>query len=477
MKTGTIEGRMPPHDRDLEEAVLGSVILESHRLNAVSYLIQEDTFYFEEHRVLWKAIQSIRVKRTALDLLTLLSELRQMGKVEQIGGPRYLAQLTNKVTSAANLEMYVRILAQYRTSRELIRLGFDLQRKGFQEGEDGLEVLSWAQQQLKDLGAGVFKRGAREISDIWAKAVENLDQPANTGRVITGLRDLDQKAGKLEPGTLTVLAARPGMGKTVLGLEIALANAKLGYKVAFFSLEMTEEQLVQRIQARESQIPLSRIRNRKLSAQELERLKYGPGPIPLFIDDTPAIKPLELQSKVAQIGGLDLVVVDYLQIMRGDGKYSNREAEVSAISRELKAISKQERCAVLALAQLSRETEKRSDPRPRLSDLRESGAIEQDADNIWFIYRPEYYRNDASSSETIEVGHTGIHVPLKGHVTILGEKYRQGGPFQAYVRCDLERMMFTSGPPGYASQPLLFDANNYPELFPDQSTAQQTKPF
>ena len=462
------QDNLPPHEPELEAGVLGALILEPHRLNSVSFLLDEGSFYVEKHALIWRALKALQKARVSPDLLTLLAELKRQGTAEKVGGAFGLAEITNKVASAVNIETYVRILSQYRTSRELIKVGHKLQAKGFESGENGLEALGWAQAQLRDLSSGVFKRSARPLSQAWERTIQELSAPGDTGRVITGLRDLDRKAGALEPGTMTIIGARPGMGKTILGLEIALANAKIGNRVAFFSLEMPENQLTQRILSRELEIPLSRLRARDLSSDEWLRLQRGSDPLPLFIDDTAAITPLELQSKVAQIGNVDVVIVDYLQIMRGNkSNYKNREAEVSSISRELKAISKHENCHVIALAQLSRETEKRTDPKPRLSDLRESGAIEQDADNIWFIYRPEYYRSDASSSETIEVGHTGIHVPLKGHVTILGEKYRQGSPFQAYLRCDLSVMRFSSGPDGYGSQSLVFDANNYPEMFPD----------
>ncbi len=474
------EAKLPPHDRDLEQAVLGGILLESGRLNSVSFLLEEDTFYDPGHRAIWRAIRSLQEKRINVDLLTVSNELKQSGDLEIVGGAFELAQITSRVASAANLETHVRILAQFRTSRELIRVGSRILAKGYEAGESGLEALGWAQSELREVSSGVFKRGARTISEAWAKTIQELEAPASAGKIITGLRDLDRKAGAQEAGTMTVIGARPGMGKTILGLEIALANARRGLRVAFFSLEMPEIQLTQRIVSRITGIPLSRIRNRELSSWEKELLSQGMDPLPLFIDDTPAITPMELQSKVAHIGQVDLVIVDYLQIMRGnDLRYMNREAEVSSISRELKAISKIERCHMIALAQLSRETEKRTDPKPRISDLRESGAIEQDADNIWLIYRPEYYKQDALKGETIEIAQTGVSVPIQGHTTILGEKFRQGSPFQAYIRSDLSVMRFHSGPEEYGYRPLVYDANNYPELFPGYQKAEtnNSNPF
>jgi replicative DNA helicase len=215
-----------------------------------------------------------------------------------------------------------------------------------------------------------------------------------------------------------------------------------------------------------------------MTEQEADQLlDTEPQDLPIYIDDTAQITPMELGGKIAAIKakhGCTLVLVDYIQIMRGnEGRYPNREAEVSSISRDLKAIAKREGVHIIALAQLSRETEKRSNPQPKLSDLRESGAIEQDADNIWFIYRPEYYTETPSIDDTVEVGKTGVHVPLKGHTTIICEKFRNGPTFRAYLRSDLAKMRFFSGPEGYGHRVLTFDHNHYPELFQDQGAWQE----
>lgn len=465
------DGFLPPHNAELEEAVLGAMILEPGSASRVSWILDERSFYKLENQLVFKSWERIKAKGMIPDLLLLSQDLRERNELDQAGGAYYLATLTSRVASSANIEYHARILSQFRASRELIRVGNELQSKGFSSGDQGIEALGWAQEELRNVSAGVFKKSASRFAEAWERAQEELNQPKSQRRgVNTGLRDLDQKCGILEPGTLTILGARPGMGKTALGLEIALRQSKQGKRIAFFSLEMPENQLLQRMISNQLRIPFRRIREQEFAMEEaLQLFDQKPQDLPIFIDDTAAISPIELGAKIAQLkslGPLDLVIVDYLQIMRGSGsKYASREAEVSSISRELKALSKQESVPIMALAQLSRETEKRTNPKPRLSDLRESGGIEQDADNIWFIYRPEYYLESRDPYETIELGSSGIHVPARGHVTILGAKYRQGSPFQAYLRSDLGTMRFFDGPPGYGERQLEYNSHVYPEIF------------
>jgi replicative DNA helicase len=473
-------GMVPPHDLAMEAAVLGAVLMEKGAFERVSHLITESHFYNPENQVIYSAIQKVRAEGLPSDLLTVMSKLRELGQLEGAGGAYNLAQLTNAVSSSANLEYHARLLAQLMASREIIRVGSEMMSRGYASQGDGLDALGWAQSCLQDLAGGIFKKDASSYAMAWKHTAEILDKPSPPG-VLTGLVDLDSKSGKLEPGDLTILAARPGMGKTVLGLEIAQGAAKMGKNVLFFSLEMAQDQLMQRLMSKATGIPLSRIRSRSLHHDEAELLiSQDPEEMSLWIDDTPQITPMEMAGKASTLkakqGSLDLVVVDYLQIMRGNGMgYNNREAEVSSISRDLKAFAKRERVHVIALAQLSRETEKRSNPQPRLSDLRESGAIEQDADNIWFLYRPEYYAElSPESHEVIEIGSTGISVPMRGHATVICEKFRQGSPFRAYIRADLSRMSFFNGPEGYGQRQLQYNAANYPDLFENSTESESS---
>jgi replicative DNA helicase len=463
---------IPPNDIALEEAVLGACMLEKGAYERVQHIVDTISFYKPGHQLIWQAITKIRKSGGIPDLLVINQELRESGKLEEAGGTYALATLTNKVSSSANLEYHARLLQQMKAAREIIRVGGDMAYRGYDTTKDGLETLAWAQSQLQDLSRGVYKKDNTPIQIAWKNTTEALNQPRVTG-VLPGFRELDRLAGHLDPGDMTIIAARPGMGKTVLGIDIAMNIAERGQCAAFFSLEMPEEQLMMRIMARNTGIPLHRLRSRSLSHEEWIQLDTPPNVTNLWIDDTAQITPMELAGKVASLKakhGLDLVVVDYLQIMRGNGeRFSNREAEISSISRDLKAIAKQQKVHIIALAQLNREADKRTKPEPKLSDLRESGSIEQDADNVWFIYRPEYYAEEKSNkTDTLQIGNTGIYVPMRGHATIICDKFRNGGKFRAYLRCDLEKMRFFDGPEGYGRESLMFDERNYPDILGDK---------
>jgi replicative DNA helicase len=456
---------------EIEEAVLGACMLEKGALQSVHHLLDDSAFYKPENQIIWRALVAIAKRGDTPDLLLVNQHLRTTGELELIGGTYVLAQLTGKVASSANIQFHARILQQTKAQRETIRVGYEMAARGYDTGKDGLETLAWAQGQLMDLTRGIFKKDATSFSHAWTKTAEVLNKPRATG-VLPGFRELDRLAGHFEPGDMTILAARPGMGKTVLGLDLAMNVAKSGGRTAFFSLEMPEEQLMMRIMSRETGLSLSAIRDRSLDFDSWGKILDIQVPdLQLWIDDTAQITPMELAGKVASLkarSGLDLVVVDYLQIMKGNGeRYVNREAEISSISRDLKAIAKQQKVHVLALAQINREADKRSKPEPKLSDLRESGSIEQDADNVWFIYRPEYYAEESGNTDTIPIGSSGVNVPLKGHATIICDKFRNGSKFRAYMRADLDKMRFFDGPEGYGREQLLFTAENFPDVLGD----------
>lgn len=475
-------GMIPPHSIEIEDGVLGACMLEKGAVHSVLHILDEAAFYKPENQIIWKAVVAVTKKGMVPDLLVINQHLKETGELDLVGGAYGLAVLTNKVSSSSNLEYHARILQQLKAARETIRVGFDMARRGYDPSKDGLETLAWAQTQLMDLTRGIFKKDVTKFSTAWAKTAEALNKPRETG-VMPGFRELDRLAGYLDPGDMTILAARPGMGKTVLGLDIAMNIAHAGGRAAFFSLEMPEEQLIMRVMSRETGLPLSQIRTRTLDFDSWGQILDRQVPdLKLWIDDTAQITPMELAGKVAALkarAGLDIVVVDYLQIMKGNGdRYVNREAEISSISRDLKAIAKQHKVHVLALAQINREADKRSKPEPKLSDLRESGSIEQDADNVWFIYRPEYYAEDVNVSSTIPIGSSGVNVPLKGHATIICDKFRNGSKFRAYMRADLEKMRFFDGPEGYGREQLMFTAENFPDVLGDPNSTYHTQtPF
>lgn len=466
----SIEGKLQPQDIDMEANVLGAIMIVAGAYERVSHILTTDSFYKENHRLIYNTIVKLRQKGAPVDIATITSQARQDGMLDQIGGPYAIAELTSKVTSDAHIEYHSRLLVQLQISRQLITAGQQITGKGYSAQAEGLEALEWAQTELQNIGAGAYRKDGKKHSKAWEDTAKELREPKTNG-ILTGLTDIDYKAGQLEPGTLTIIAARPGMGKTAFAMEIARNVAMADKKVKFFSVEMPTNQLLQRSIAREADIELWKLRERRLTAEEWERINSFPGYQDIDIDDTSGLTPMELEGKAATMKakeGLDLIIVDYLQIMRGNGKhYQTREQEVSSISRDLKSIAKKLNIPVIALAQLSRETEKRTNPQPKLSDLRESGGIEQDADMIWFLYRPEYYVDDVSS-DTIEVGNTGYHVPLKGHATVICEKFRQGSPFKAYIRTELSKMKFFSGPDGYGRRHIQYDRDHYPELFKEE---------
>jgi len=466
-------GKIPPQAIDLEESILGAIIFVPGALDRLVNILEEDSFYREENRLIYRAALTLYKLGTPVDIMTVYNQLKKTEESDLVGGLEYIKTIVGKLSNSSNIEFHARILVEKSISRKLILSGMTTQARGFDETIDGLTALEQSQKELEEISAGVFRQSMTHTSKSWEKTAAELRQPLPPG-IKTGLSDFDDKAGRLEPGDLSILAARPGMGKTALALEILKFVAQDDKVVAFFSQEMARAQLSQRQISRETGIPLYRIRNRQLTDQELDYIDRVGGALKntgLFIDYTSQLAPSELRAKASTVkakngGRLDLIVVDYLQIMRGDGeRYSSREQEISSIARSLKSIAKDINVHVLALCQLSRETEKRNNPEPRLSDLRESGSIEQEADNVYFIYRPEYYSDNPD--ETLEIGATGVSVPMRGHVTLIGAKYRQGEPFRAYLRADLSQMKFFNGPPGYGRSFIRYEAENFPELFKD----------
>ena len=399
-------GKIQPQALPLEEAVLGALMLDREALPVVMDILRPDSFYLESHQHIYRAIIKLFERSNPVDLLTVTEELRKSGEIDKIGGPYYLVELTNRVASAANIEFHARIIAQKHIQRELIRVSTGIIKDAYEDTTDVFDLLDDAEKGLFGITQNNLSRSYESMDTLSSKVLKQIEEMSKkadglTG-VPTGFTDLDRLTSGWQPSDLIILAARPGMGKTSMVLAMTLNAAKdFGKPVALFSLEMASTQLVTRLISMEAEIQGSKMRNGKLEDwewQQLQKTVDKLSSVPIFIDDTPGINIFELRAKCRRLKmqhDIQLVIIDYLQLMTGssDSKgQSNREQEISGISRALKNMAKELSVPVIALSQLSRAVETRGGTkRPQLSDLRESGAIEQDADIVSFIYRPEYY--------------------------------------------------------------------------------------
>jgi replicative DNA helicase len=397
-------GKIPPQAVELEEAVLGAVMLEKDAVLSVIDILKAESFYKDAHQKIYKAIIDLSTQEKAIDILTVTEELRKSKTLEDVGGPLYITQLTSKVASAAHLEFHARIIQQKYIQRELIRVSTDIQKKAYDESMDVDDLLDQAESDLFEIAEGNISRETAKLNILVSKAIEQIEEAAkredHLSGVPSGFTKLDRLTGGWQKSDLAIIAARPSMGKTAFVLSMA-RNIAVEHKrpVAFFSLEMASIQLVNRLIVSETELPSDRIRNGKLEEYEWKQLDYKIKSLveaPIYIDDTPAISIFELRAKCRRLKvqhNIELVVVDYLQLMTGTGDTrGSREQEVSTISRALKSMAKELNVPVIALSQLNRSVEMRAgNKRPQLSDLRESGAIEQDADLVIFIHRPEKY--------------------------------------------------------------------------------------
>ncbi|MEO0338809.1 MAG: replicative DNA helicase [Bacteroidota bacterium] len=399
-------GKVPPQAIPLEEAVLGALMLDKNALSIILDILQSDSFYVEGHKLIYKAILRLFERSHPVDMLTVTEELRKGGDLDSAGGPAYIVELTSKVASAANIEYHARIISQKYIQRELITVSNKIIRDAFEDTADVFELLDSAEQGLFNIAEQNMNRSYEAMGSLASKALKQLEELKDredglTG-VPTGFTDLDRLTSGWQPSDLIILAARPGMGKTSFVLSLA-RNAAKDFKkaIAIFSLEMSALQLAQRIISMEAEVSSHKLRNGQLEDYEWQQLQVAIERIseaPIYIDDTPGINVFELRAKCRRLKmqhDIQMVVIDYLQLMSGGGENSkgNREQEVSAISRALKMLAKELSVPVIALSQLSRAVEVRGgSKRPQLSDLRESGSIEQDADMVAFIYRPEYYQ-------------------------------------------------------------------------------------
>ena len=404
----TLERPMP-QNLDAERSILGAILLDNHALNAAIENIKPEDFFLEQHRRVFNQMIALGENQQAIDLVTLTESLHRVGELEASGGAPYLAALADGMPRVSNVEHYARIVREKALLRNLIHATHNIQQRAL-EGEDGADtILDNAESSIFALAEDRVKAGLIPVKDIVRDNFERLEKIFREGKSITGVStgymELDKLLSGLQPSELLILAARPSQGKTALALNLAEnISIRAGMPVAFFSLEMSKESLLQRLVASVAQIDAHKFRSGHLSREDWRRMTEALGTIssaPLWIDDAGSTSVLEIGAKARRLKrekGLSLVVVDYLQLITGRGRFNNRQEEVSSISRGLKGLAKELQLPVLVLSQLTRAPE-REERGPQLSDLRESGAIEQDADVVMFIYRPHWSKMDASPEE------------------------------------------------------------------------------
>ena len=403
-----------PHNREAEEAVVGAVLINPEAYLDLAQFLQPDDFYIVRHRWIWEAFARLHEKRVPLDFLTISEELQSAGQLAEIGGPAYLTALLNQVPTSLHAEAYGHMVEAAAIRRRLLTSANQIATLAYNEQESVENVLEGAEKSIFNVSERRLKKDMLPISTVLSSYYDRIRElskrPEDIFGVPTGFIDLDRMLTGLQPSDLVIIAGRPGQGKSGFLLSAA-KNAALLHKknVAIFSLEMSNEQVVQRLLAQETGIDSQRLRNGKLKDDEWSLLNHAVevlGDTHIYLDDTPAITPLSLRTRCRRLHmefGLDLIILDYIQLMGGDMRNENRVQEVSYISRNLKALARELNVPVLAAAQLSRAVEQRTDTRPVLSDLRESGSIEQDADIVMFIYRPDQYEKDTAKNNVAEI--------------------------------------------------------------------------
>ncbi len=443
-------GKLPPQAIDLEEAVLGAMLLEKEALSTVIDILSANAFYKEQNGKVFSAIVSLFNRSEPVDILTVTQELKRTGELEFVGGAYYVSSLTNRIASSINIEFHARIVAQKFLQRELIRISNDTIRTAFEDSTDVFELLDETTKNIFEILDSNVRKQHDKMSTLITKAIEEIESAANKADgllgVPSGFTALDRITGGWQKSDLLILAARPGMGKTAFVVTMAKnAAVEFNKPVAIFSLEMSSLQLVKRLISSETEISQDKILKGNLENHEFvqlnERIKKL-AVAPLFIDDTPALSIFELRAKARRLKEnqkVELIIIDYLQLMSGgpDSK-GNREQEISNISRGLKSLAKELEIPIIALSQLSRQVENRpgGSKRPQLSDLRESGAIEQDADMVMFIYRPEYYGLEVDENNEPTKGRGEIIIAKNRHGALETVKLRFIGQFAKFADLD-----------------------------------------
>lgn len=484
-----VYGKVPPQARELEEAVLGAIMLEKGAFDLVIETLKNpECFYVDAHQRIFRAIQSLANKSQPIDILTVVEELRSREELEMVGGPYSVTKLTNTVVSAANVEAHSRIILQKFIQRELIRVSGEIITDAYEDSTDVFELLDDAESKLFEITNSHMKSTMQPIDSVLVHTIKRIEDLRHRNEELTGVasgfKPLDKVTYGWQNSDLIILAARPAVGKTAFALNLArnaIMHPTKPTPVAFFSLEMSAAQLVQRVLAAESEIMLEKIARGKLEEHEMKQL-YTKGiqrlsQAPLFIDDTAALNIFELRAKCRKLKNkhnIGMVIIDYLQLMSGtgDNRNGNREQEISTISRNLKALAKELNIPIIALSQLSRAVEQRGakdgNRIPQLSDLRESGAIEQDADMVMFLYRPDYYDMNTNAEGEDQKGLTEVKIAKHRNGSLETIKLKALLHIQKFISMD-DDAYGAIGLGGGAWRPVTDDTDGGARLFQAQS--------
>ncbi len=476
-------GKLPPQAVDLEEAVLGALMLEKDALTTVIDILKPESFYRDAHQEIYRAILTLFNNSEPVDMLTVTAQLRKDGKLEVIGGAYYITELTTKVNSAANIEYHARIITEQSIKRELIAISAEIQTEAYEDTTDVFNLLDKTEQSLFEVSESHIRKNYADMRSLMHEAIMELEARKEHKDGLTGIPSgftaLDRVTSGWQPSDLIIIAARPGMGKTAF-VVTAMRNAAVDFNhpVAIFSLEMSSIQLVNRLVSAEAGLENEKLKKGNLAEHEWQQLLHKTAKLteaPIFIDDTPALSILELRAKCRRLKAqhdVKLIIIDYLQLMSGDtgkGQSGNREQEIASISRALKGIAKELVVPVVAISQLSRAVETRGgDKRPQLSDLRESGSIEQDADIVMFLYRPEYYQitEDENGMPTTGTGEVIIAKHRNGALDNIQLKYISR--FTKFTDMDI------AGDGDYASLPGTGLSSEFPNTITLPSKANDT---
>lgn len=408
-------GKVPPHDIEAEQATIGSMLTDKDAVISAVEVLKDEDFYREDNKAIYTAMINLYNRAEPVDIITVRAELESMGMVEKVGGLEYLTQLPEKVPTTANAERYINIVKEKSALRRLIKTANEIIDAGYDPTEDVDEIMEDAEKKIFNVIQNKSQKGYTPIKDALVDSFTKLEELYNRKQHITGVptgfTKLDYKTAGFHSSELILIAARPAMGKTAFALNIATnAAVRSNVPVVVFSLEMSKEQLVNRILCSESMVDSNKVSTGKLEEEDWTKLAGSVGPLSeseIYIDDTPGISVMEIRAKCRKLKiekNIGMVVIDYLQLIQGSGKRNgSREQEISEISRSLKILAKEIGVPVVALSQLSRAVEQRPDHRPMLSDLRESGAIEQDADIVMFLYRDDYYNKESEKKDIAEV--------------------------------------------------------------------------
>ena len=468
------KGKIPPQAVDLEEAVLGAMMIDKKGVDDVIDILHDEVFYKDSHQLIYNAIYTLFQSSEPIDLLSVSNQLRNNGNLDLAGGDFYLVNLTQKVSSSAHIEFHARIILQKYIQRRLISISSEIIEEAYDETKDVFDLLDDAETKLFEVTQGNLKKGSVDAEGLVTQAIkkiEEISKKQGMSGVATGFTRLDELTSGWQPSDLVILAARPGMGKTAFVMSMAKNMAiDFGTPAAIFSLEMSSVQLITRMISSETGIPSGKLRKGNLEPHEWEQLNVkvkNLAKAPIFIDDTPSLSIFDLRAKARRLASqhnIKVIVIDYLQLMTaGSASNGNREQEISTISRNLKALAKELNIPVIALSQLSRAVETRGgSKRPLLSDLRESGAIEQDADIVSFIYRPEYYGNTEWDDEE--------RTPCEGQAEFIVAKHRNGGLDNIRLKFTGHLALFSDLDDGFGNE-FQSKMNSIPDSFTTPSQA------